>query len=305
MTWLSLVLALLLEQFRPISAQNPILGAYTLFTDQVERNFNAGSYRHGVIAWTIAVAVPALIVVLLCGLLYLIHPLLTWVFSIGVLYLTMGFRQFSHAFSGIAEALKDGDLPVARRALAAWTRQSTSELDHNEVSRVATEQGLIDSYRYVFGPVFWFVLLGPIGVVVYRAATILQQRWGSRPEAEGERFGEFARQAAEAIDWLPIRATAASFAIVGDFEDAVYCWRQQAQSWINHTYGILLAAGAGAIGVRLGLPLHQDYTVKFRPELGTGEDADPNTLTCAVGLVWRTVLFWLALLLLLTLASWF
>lgn len=304
MTWLSLVLALLLEQFRPIGAQNPVLGAYTLFADQVERNFNAGSYRHGVIAWIIAVAVPALSILALCGLLYLIHPLLTWVFSIAVLYLTMGFRQFSHAFSGIAEALKDGDLLVARRALAAWTRQSTSELDHNEISRVATEQGLIDSYRYVFGPVFWFVLLGPVGVVVYRAATILQQRWSS-PDVEGERFGEFARQAAEIIDWLPIRATAASFAIVGDFEDAVYCWRQQAQSWINHTYGILLAAGAGAIGVKLGLPLHQDYTVKFRPELGTGEDADPNTLTCAVGLVWRTLLFWLALLLLLTLASWF
>jgi adenosylcobinamide-phosphate synthase len=136
--------------------------------------------------------------------------------------------------------------------------------------------------------------------VAYRAATILQFKWGARDAKRNEQFGRFADEAGELIDWLPIRATAATFAVMGDFEDAVFCWRQQAERWVCQDYGILLAAGAGAIGVRLGMPLHQEHTVRFRPELGLGEDADANMLTSAVGLVWRTLLFWLTIILLVT-----
>ena len=100
-----------------------------------------------------------------------------------------------------------------------------------------------------------------------------------------------------------MRLTAASFAIMGDFEDAVYCWRSQAKTWGNYANGILLASAAGAIGVKLGDPLRQDYSLRFRPELGLGDEADPNYLKSAVGLVWRSALLWLAVILLLSVAS--
>ena len=51
--------------------------------------------------------------------------------------------------------------------------------------------------------------------------------------------------------------TALTFAVVGNFEDAVYCWRSQALAWSTRTQGVILAAGAGALGVRLGDTLHQ------------------------------------------------
>lgn len=309
MTWLALVLALLLEQVRPIARGNPFYAGYRGFAEAMERNFNAGQYRHGMVAWIIAVATPAAIVLLVWGGLHLVHPLLAWAFSVAVLYVTMGFRQFSPAFTGIADALKEGDLATARSLLTSWTREPSSELDENELSRLAIEQGLIGAYRHVFGPLFWFVILGPAfgpaGAVAYRAATILQLKWGARDAHRGEIFGKFANEAGEVIDWLPIRVTAATFAVMGDFEDAVFCWRQQAERWASEAYGILLAAGAGAIGVRLGMPVRQDHIVKFRPELGLGEDADANMLASAVGLVWRTVLFWLALILVVTVALWF
>jgi adenosylcobinamide-phosphate synthase len=140
--------------------------------------------------------------------------------------------------------------------------------------------------------------------VLYRLSSQLQQKWGLRDERYGEPFGQFAAQIQQIIDWIPIRLTAISFATMGDFEDALYCWRAQAQSWGNVAYGILLASAAGAIGVRLGEPLHQDHTVKFRPELGLGEEADANTLKSAVGLIWRVVLFWLFIVFLLSFVSW-
>ena len=110
------------------------------------------------------------------------------------------------------------------------------------------------------------------------------------------------------LDWIPVRLTALSFAVVGDFEDAVACWRTQASRWSQQdggmAIGILLAAGGGALGVQLGgmLPtLTGDPDV--RPELGMGDPVEPDVLPSAVGLVWRALVLWLLLILLLTLAN--
>jgi len=103
---------------------------------------------------------------------------------------------------------------------------------------------------------------------------------------------------------LPLRLTALSFAIVGDFEDAVYCWRTQAEGWAQHGMGIVLASGAGALGVRLGEPLPVGGEVEFRAELGLGDDADADYLQSAVSLIWRAAVLWLALISLFTIATW-
>ncbi len=97
--------------------------------------------------------------------------------------------------------------------------------------------------------------------------------------------------------------TAITFAIAGNFEDAVHCWRTQAANWPDPEAGILLASGAGALGVRLGMPLPQGGVLEDRAELGVDGDADADFMQSAVGLVWRSVVFWLILLLLLTLTS--
>ena len=70
------------------------------------------------------------------------------------------------------------------------------------------------------------------------------------------------------------------------------------------TIGILLAAGGGALGVQLGgmcRSLAGDPDV--RPELGLGEPVDADVLPSAVGLVWRALVLWLLLILLVTLAN--
>jgi cobalamin biosynthesis protein CobD/CbiB len=100
-----------------------------------------------------------------------------------------------------------------------------------------------------------------------------------------------------------VRLTAAAFAIVGDFEDAVYCWRTQADQWPGDGLAIVLASGAGALGVRLGMPVLDAGEITERAEIGTGEEADVDFMESAVGLVWRALVLWLLLLLLLGLAS--
>ncbi|QZA78176.1 CobD/CbiB family protein [Deefgea tanakiae] len=304
MSILSLILALLLEQIRPISSRNPLYLGFIRTANGMGRNLNAGEYRNGVYAWLIAV-VP-LVALTAGGYWFLMQHNIAFamLWSVLTLYLTMGFRQFSHAFTKISKSLQAEDLDAARSMLGDWTGQSTSELSEDEVARLTIEQGIIDSYRYVFGTIFWFValawLVGPAGAVAYRAACLLQQKWGGH----GDMFGRFADAVMDVLDFVPVRLAAISFAIVGNFEDAVYCWRSQAQQWMDQDYGILLASAAGALGVRLGEALHQDHTVKYRPELGVGESANRDYLASAVALVWRSAILWLAVILLFSISQW-
>ena len=299
MKFLFLVAALLLEQVRPLRQGNRIYLLFIRYATSIERHFNGGQYRHGVIGWLLVVPPVVLVAVVVQLLLVRVSPWLGWLWSVAVLYLTMGFRQFSHYFTEIMEALREGRLEVARDYLGKWRGESAAEFSANEIARVAIELGLISSHRHVFGTIACFIALGPAGAVLYRMAAMLGEKWGLPNDPE---FGRFAERFFFWLDWLPSRLTAASFAIVGNFEDAVYCWRTQALSWAMHTHGIILASGAGAIGVRLGDTLHHYGALQFRPEMGTGDEADVDYMQSAVGLIWRALVLWMFLLLLASVA---
>jgi adenosylcobinamide-phosphate synthase len=301
MTFISLISVLLIEHWRPGGDRNPAVSAFLSYADSLERYFNTGERRHGIAAWVAAILPLLGFVAWIYYLLDSFSPVLAWVWNIAVLYLTIGFRKFSQSFTDIKEALKIGDLPLARKQLRSSYGVLADELNSQEIARVAIEMGLIHSHRHVFAIIISFAMLpGPLGPVLYRSTELLNERWGGRPDS----FGDFAVRAFDIIDWLPTRMTAMSFAITGNFEDAVYCWRAQAASWMNHNQGIILASGAGALGICLGDSLQEPGGEYYRPELGVGEKADMDFLQSAVGLVWRTLVLWLALILLLEIASW-
>ena len=308
MSLFSLIGALLLEQLHPLASRKYLFAWLSSYVHFFQHHFNAGEHKHGKIAWLIAVLLPLVGSVALYWLLYGVNPVFAWAFCVLVLYLTMGFRQFSHYFTGIHQALRDDDLEKARSLLSAWRGMPCHELNAGEVARVTIEEALLASHHHVFGVMVWFVItmmlgLGPAGAVLYRLALFLNAHWGKQADAEFGEFGEFARQAYRWMEWLPLRLTAITFAIVGDFEDTVYCWRTQAQGWPDPEAGIVLASGAGALGVRLGQSIPQGGLPLDRPELGIGDEVDTDFMQSAVGLVWRALVFWMILLLLLSLAT--
>jgi adenosylcobinamide-phosphate synthase len=318
MNLIAVLAALGLEQWRAFHWRATVERAFVRYVRAVERKLNGGTAQQGLIATVVAIAPPVLLSVGVFFALDAIHPLLGLVWNIAALYLLMGFRRFSHAFTDVRDALRAGDLNAARRALASWHGGHTAELSSGEVAKLAIERGLMDSYRQVFATLFWFTVLpGPAGAVLYRAAALLADEWrrsvgaaDTTPIAEARAvFGGPARWLLWLLDWIPARLTALSFAIVGDFEDAALCWRTQAAAWDTQEggvhAGIVLASGAGALGVTLGgsLPVWGGEP-ESRPELGLGEEADVDLLPSAVGLIWRALVLWLLLMLLLTLANW-
>ena len=304
MTFLSLVFALLLEQWRPLVDRRAVNAPLLAWADFLERKLNAGGVQQGLLAW-IAVVVPAVLLAwFVYAILYSITPLLGLAFNVAVLYATTGFRQESHTFTEVNRALREGELATARRLLGEYRAEDCSALSASDVARLTIEDALTVSHRNVFGPVFWFVLLpGPTGPVLYRAARFLAAHWGAREDPDFGRFGEFARKAFSALGWLPARATAVAFALVGDFADALDCWRTQAAAYPDPELGVVLASGAGAMRVRIGGAYPSGERVQERPELGTGEPAEPVHLDATIGLIWRALVVWLGLIGVLSLVA--
>ena len=308
MVLFSLIAVLLLEQIRPLPYRSMVHEPLERLAAFLEGRFNAGERSNGPLAWCAAVGGLVLVAGGMYWALYALNPLLGWLWSVLILYLTMGFRQFSHYYTDIQFALRMDDLPHARKLLAEWRGRSADGLSSSEIARLAIEEALASSHRHVFGVLASFVLLpGPCGPVLYRVAAFLADSWGRRADVDAGGFGQFAQRAFFVIDWLPLRLTAAGFAVVGTFEDAIYCWRSQAAKWSDNPsgrgIGIVLASGAGALGVRLGMPVAENGEPADRAEVGIGDEADVDFMQSAVALVWRALLLWLSLILLIGLAG--
>lgn len=304
MSFLALLAALLLDYYQPLQPHFRSFSWFSRYAHFLERQFNAGEQRHGLLAWLMAVVPPALLATL--GYLFLnqLNALLGWLWSVAVLYLVMGFRYLGVNAASIASSLRAEELDAARRQLGQWLRRDGTCLSAGEVARLGIEEILRGAYQHLFGVIIWFVLLGPGGALLYRLSQILSLKWGELDEGKFGDFGKVAERIFAWMEWIPLRITAISFAIVGDFEDAMYCWRSQAGQWAQRGMGIVLASGAGAMGVKLGEVISVCDGVEPRPELGLGDEADADYLDSAVSMVWRALVLWLVVLLLLTLARW-
>jgi len=319
MAWLALLTTLALEQAVALPADNPVYALAAALSDSTARYLNAGRPRHGVYAWIVLLGSA----VLLTGAAFYAVRSLHWsvalLMDVAVLYFAFGFRQFSHPLTRIQAALESGDVSGARQLLTELKRRvepgfRAGDLSPGEIARQAIDIGLLEAHRHVFAVLFWFVLLpGPIGPVMYRLAEFVGRRWNPRPAPgsaalPSDRFGLFAAAAFRVIDWVPARLTAVGFAIVGDFEGALYCWRQIAassQAWAMSSRTLILGAAGGALGFRV-LSESESARLFDEPGLeGAGlTEPDPRAMRSAVGLVWRALVLWMILLLLLTAATY-
>ena len=318
MSFFAILFALLIEQVRPLARRNPIHASLRSWARWTSRNFDAGKPHHGWVAWTLAVIAPSVAAV---GVHWLLTLTLGWPFavlwSVAVLYVTLGFRQFSHHFTNIRDALDAGDEPKARELLAQWQQVDASELPRSEIVRHVIEYSVLAAHRHVFGVLAWFSVLaafgfGPAGAILYRMSEFVARYWRHRNRTQSQPASAALQSAAarawSAVDWLPARATALAFAVVGSFEEAIDCWRNYAQRFPNDNDGVILAATSGAVNVRLGgEALKSAYAVNGTQtvadtESTPGREAEIGHLRSIVGLVWRSVVLWMVLLALLTLA---
>ena len=326
MSFLALLFAFLIEQVRPLAHDNWAHRALRAWLEWISHTFDAGQEKLAWMTWGLAVGVPSV-------LSLIIHwSLLAWlgwpaamVWSVGVLYLALGFRQFSHYFTDIRDALEEGDEQQAREALAHWKQVEVGTLPRQELLRHVIEFSVLSAHRHVFGvmacfSVFTALGFGPSGAVVYRMSEWVARFWAHALHADNKfvslALQTCAKKAWHLVDWLPSRMTAVAFGVVGNFEDAIDCWRNYAQRFSDDNDGVVIAATSGALNVQLGgaaLPpsgVDTSDAVMQEGASSDGQDSESTPgrtpershLASVVGLVWRSVVLWMVLLALLTLA---
>ncbi len=286
MNLFALIAALVWERYRPDLPTRPRETARRWMI-WLQEHVNAGGEQHGLLAWSLGVLLPSLGVGLLALLLHGLWWPLGWLFDVLVVYFCLGFRNASYQAASVEKALQAGDLAMARQRLRTWRPHLLVGEREEDVILQTVEETLRQSLVRLFGVLFWFMLLSGMGSVLYLLSHLARDQWHTEP-----RFGRMTEQVTLLLDWLPVRISAFSFAIVGNFQDAMESWRGQAMDWGNDNEGILLAAGAGALGMRLGGNVRIPGGDLQRPVLGVGEPPEVGVVNGIVALAWRVALLW-------------
>jgi adenosylcobinamide-phosphate synthase len=298
------LLALALDRFVPDRGGFQLFSWYGEWAESIEQRFNGGTRTQGIGAVLLALVPIVFGVFLARYILSEISNVLAFIFDVLVLYVCLDLYRLGKLAVSISEALEEGDLPTANARLQELTGKHPDfqpEAEERkraiEVSEVGIAQGTIETIlkqgnSLVIAPLFWFIVLGPAGVVLERFAAVLDKLWGHR----SQRFAQFGWAAArlnDVLGWVPARITALSYAVMGSFEDALHCWRQQAGMWSDINSGPLLASGFGAMHMQSYEEANEDGNLRVEPSR-LGVTADATDIRRVVALLWRVLLFWLA-----------
>jgi len=265
------------------------LAGFGRLASWLERRLNRANRRfaRGLLAWMLAVlplAALAWLAIDLAGI---------WLHAV-LLYACIGLRSLHEHVTPIVRALGRGDLDTARMHTSRIVSRDTAQAEESDLAKAAAESLLENGNDAVFGTLFWFLVAGGAGAVLFRLANTLDAMWGYR-NARFDLFGRSAARIDDALNYLPARLTALSYVLLAGTgrSRAWRCWRSQARAWSSPNAGPVMASGAGALGVSLGGAAVYDGEIEQRPPLGAGPAATGADIPRAWRLVRNTTLLWL------------
>jgi membrane protein required for beta-lactamase induction len=212
-------------------------------------------------------------------------------FTALVLLYSLGPTDLDSQVQDLSNAMKSGDTNRLEAAAMHLVDDIPPNLRDPGFFRSLAEAILIQAHSRIFAVLVWFLLLGPVGALGYRLASeinhlaLYQSREGLETPAQGLLF---------VLDWLPARLLAGLFALAGSFEDTVQGWRNcDPERYADPGKALVLCAGSGALRLD-STPSVEDLR----------DRADPVLPSTAMGLVWRALVLFVALLGLITLSGW-
>lgn len=234
---------------------------------------------------------PALLLLVVIPWLSVLHAV---VYAV-ILYFCIAPHSLQLHASAVAEALRDGKLPLARQRAGLMVSRQTDELDEAGVCRASIESVLENGADAIFAPLFWFVLLGPFAALLHRLSNTLDAMWGYKNDRY-QHFGWAAARLDDLLNWLPARLTAFSYAALGKTTPALLAWSRQASQLDSPNAGPVMTAGGGALDLQLGGPALYNGQIKDKPWFGGQRIPDHADIARACGLIKHSLWLWLALI---------
>ena len=300
MTLLLLSALLLDECFGELKRFHPLIvfGNYALF---LERLLYTGNIRWqfmaGVCCWALAVLPVVVLSVFIMWLVYSLCP--SWVFyvvNIIVLYFTIGqksLKQHAKAVSDpLAQADDAGNLNKARKALSMIVSRDTQQADPQHMATSTIETVTENTHDAVIGPMVFFIIAGAPAAILFRLSNTLDAMWGYRTERY-ELFGKCSARMDDVLGFIPARITSLlmAFSIPKYFIQTLKSIWITGRNWYSPNAGLVMAAGAGALNIRLGGDAIYNGIKKARLTLGLPQGATAakvEVITRSIKLMYKT-----------------
>jgi len=245
--------------------------------------------RTGVVAWLLVMALPLF-------LIYLGHHIFGMIFDILLLWLSIGWKSL---FEHVQAVIQAASIEDARHAVSRIVSRDTQQMNQDDCQRAALESLAENASDSVIAPLFWFLLLGPLGAAAYRMMNTLDAMWGYRNERY-DNFGYVAAKVDDMTNYLPARITARLMLWVGKSVP----WQvvqQQAQTHASPNAGYPEVALACAARVKLGGDVMREGVCDARPVYGTldARDVDQHVAQDAIIVVRNALMLGVGMLFLL------
>jgi len=257
----------------------------------LEKRLNTGGSRlSGAVCVIIVVGIPVLLVWILQ--LVIAGSNFQYLLEVIILSFVIGWQSMKEHALAIFTPLLDGDLENSRSGLAKIVSRDTNQLNEQQLVGSTIESVLENGHDCLYASLFWFALLGPAGALLHRLINTLDAMWGYR----NERYLKFGFAAARLDDMLgypSARLTAVVYLLCGSSLTAIKSWRNQAGTHKSPNAGLVMATGAGALGIIIGGPVSYHGNMQDKPYLGFGRPAQANDIPRSISLIEKGLLIWL------------
>lgn len=242
------------------------------------------------------IALLLLIIPLTTGLIvfqwYLGNPLIV---DIAILYLAIGRKSLIQHAHSLIKPLTEGDIKQARQKVSLIVSRDTPNMQQNDIIKATLETLIENSNDAIFGAIFWYILAGAPGVLVYRLVNTLDAMWGYKNKHFID-FGWAAARLDDVMNWIPARLTVLSYSLSGRSVKIFSQSFQQAKLCASPNAGPVMSAGAQALDVKLGGDAYYHGVKINKPVLGCGREANIDDIQRAIKLVNLNVIIWVSVI---------
>jgi len=196
-------------------------------------------------------------------------------------------KSLAQHVSAVGDALRLS-LGDARLAVAMIVGRDVRDMDTAAVARGAIESAAENFGDGVIAPLFWFVIAGLPGLLVYKIVNTADSMIGYRTE-KYEAFGWAAARLDDVLNWVPARITAFLIWCVAELRAPLGDIRRDAALHRSPNAGWPEAAIAPALDVSLSGPRSYEGVVEdFAWVHADGrKDAGPDDIDGAVAVLWK------------------
>lgn len=289
MSLLSVIFALIAESFISSLSELRRFDFFFRYVSWLRAKLPSFPFQTGTVTLLIVVVGVLFIVWLISAMLGNVLGLFGFLFGIAILIFTIGPRDLDEDLQNINTSFENNDYEGANYYTSQLSNRTVSE-PPMQLAQTVKEEILLQANIRMLGVFFWFVLLGPVGAVLFRLSSLLKEN----QQNETDEFSDASRDLYKIVNWIPARICVLSYAVAGNFVDTMSYWHGLSDLWLRDSEEFIVVSGIGSL------------RYEQRIDRDENEDDEPDTagIQHAVSLVKRAVIVWVVLLGLLTVTGW-